>query len=121
MQFSENVCSPRGGKGTSSSDKWDKHLSSFRKDDFWTAVRACVASLTIPTGLELQYADASLTIHDKNKKVAVKVTTTGEVHVERKLAKLEFKSYRFTHQTVTEAIEQFTVCLVQNFPISRPS
>lgn len=101
--------------------KWDKHITSFRKDDFWTAVRARVVALNIPKGLELHYADASLTVHTKHKKTCVKITTGGEIYVEKRLSKLEFKSERFFKQTVTEAVEQFVLCLQQHFSVSRPS
>jgi hypothetical protein len=126
MQFSENVRLAKAPKRESNLDqpfpvKWDKHITSFRKDDFWDAVRACVASITIPKGLELHYADASLTIHTKNKRVTVKVTTAGEVHVEKRLSKLEFKSQKFYSETITEAVEQFLTCLTQQFQISRLS
>lgn len=97
--------------------KWDSHLTSFRKDDFWKLVRECVANLDIPRGLEMQYADASLTIHNKSRQIAVKVTTGGEVQVERKLSKYEFKSQKFVCSSVEESIEQFVVCFTQQFKV----
>jgi hypothetical protein len=97
--------------------KWDKHLTSFMKDEFWTAVRLEVTQLKITSGLEFMYADSSLTIHNKKRTRFVKITTGGEVQVERRINAIDFKSKKYRFDNLKEAVERFSECAHQQFPL----
>jgi len=98
-------------------DKWDKHSTSLRRDEFWVALRHSLTTLQIPGTLLLNYAEASLSIYTKSRKTMVKITTGGEIFVDFRVKNGDVKSRHFKYETIQESVEHFVLCLQQYLQI----
>jgi hypothetical protein len=102
-------------------DKWDVHQSTFMRDEFWAVLRQQLALMQFPKNINSLYAATSLTLRTKDLKTSVKITSAGEVQVERKISKIEFKSTSKRHSTVQESIDHFTAAVKEHLRISLAS
>jgi hypothetical protein len=99
-------------------DKWDVHQSTFMKDNFWTVLRQQVALMEFPSNVKPLYAATSLTLRTKDLKTSVKITSAGEVQVEHKISKIEFKSESKRYNTIKESVDHFVSAAQQHLQIS---
>lgn len=122
MQHSEHFAhKPRKQNLISFNDKWENHKSTFLKDEFWSAIRHQISLMKFPANIDSMYAASSLTLRTKDLKTSVKITSSGEVLVERKISKLKFKSEISRHTTIKESVEHFVSALQQHLQISLAS
>lgn len=99
-------------------DKWDVHQSTFMRDDFWETLRHQLSQMKFPPNVTSLYAASSLTLRTKDLKTSVKITSAGEVQVERRISKLKFKSESKRHSTVKESVDHFVSAVQEHLQIS---
>jgi len=98
-------------------DKWEMHQSTFLKDEFWSTVRHQLTLMQFPKNVDSLYADSSLTLRTKDLKTSVKITSCGEVQVERKLSKIECKCMSYKHSSIKESVAHFTEAVQKHLRI----
>jgi len=113
MRQSEHFSNPSLKSFTHFSNRWSTHKTTFLRDEFWASVRHQLSLLQLQPNTVIDYAASSLTVRTKCRKTCVKITTAGEVQVECKIGKAEFKSKSSRYDTIKESVEQFVLALRQ--------
>jgi hypothetical protein len=83
------------------------------KKDAWAWMREHVANLELPSGWARMFTPGSLIVHNQKRTIYVKVTTQGEVFVDRKQRDLSYKSDYLKFPNIEDACLKARAILIE--------
>lgn len=84
----------------------EAYFNSF--DRCWDVLRSCFAKLSLDSSWTSQFSERSMTIKNTKLGCSVKVTCGGEVFLDHKVGKFDFKSEKYQFVDIQQASDKLT-------------
>jgi len=90
----------------SAEDYADMHIKNSVKDKAWSLIHETVPQLTLPLNWQVTWYESSVVFLSPKRTRSVKINIKGDVEVDQRLIGGKFKSEKFSHSSVVEAVEK---------------